>query len=55
MIAGFSVVPGNAQSLSGEGLANALRQGGYVLVMRHANLAGPATGYSATPICECET
>jgi len=37
MIASFSVGPGDAQSLSGAGLANALRQGGYVLVMRHAN------------------
>jgi phosphohistidine phosphatase SixA len=37
MIATFSVLPGNAQSLSGAGLAEALRQGGYVLVMRHAN------------------
>jgi phosphohistidine phosphatase SixA len=37
MIASFSVAPGNAQSLSGAGLADALRQGGYVLVMRHAN------------------
>ena len=37
MIASFSVLPGNAQSLSGAGLAEALRQGGYVLVMRHAN------------------
>jgi phosphohistidine phosphatase SixA len=37
MIATFSIAPGNAQSLSGAGLADALRQGGYVLVMRHAN------------------
>jgi phosphohistidine phosphatase SixA len=37
MIAIFSFGPGNAQSLSGATLANALRQGGYVLVMRHAN------------------
>jgi len=37
MIATFSLTPGNAQSLSGAELADALRQGGYVLVMRHAN------------------
>jgi phosphohistidine phosphatase SixA len=37
MIASFSLAPGAAQSLSGAALATALRQGGYVLVMRHAN------------------
>lgn len=37
MIASFSLAPGAAQSLSGAALASALRQGGYVLVMRHAN------------------
>jgi phosphohistidine phosphatase SixA len=37
MIATFSVGSGTAQSLSGAGLADALRQGGYVLVLRHAN------------------
>jgi phosphohistidine phosphatase SixA len=37
MIASFSWGPGEAQTLSGAALADALRQGGYVLVMRHAN------------------
>lgn len=36
-VAGFFVEPAQAQGLSGDGLVNALRQGGYVLVMRHAN------------------
>jgi phosphohistidine phosphatase SixA len=35
--AGFSSVVGAAQSLSGEALVKALRQGGYVIVMRHAS------------------
>jgi phosphohistidine phosphatase SixA len=35
-IFGFSL-PANAQMISGPALMNALKQGGYVLVMRHAN------------------
>src|SRR6185437_15633524 len=35
-MAGFSA-PSNAQMISGPALMNALKQGGYVLVMRHAN------------------
>ena len=36
---GLSVVAGvgHAQSLSGEALVKALRQGGYIIVMRHAS------------------
>lgn len=34
---GIFSAAGQAQSLSGAALVNALRQGGYVLVMRHAN------------------
>jgi len=46
--AAASMVSGGAgaQSLSGGELVNALRQGGYVLVMRHAN--SPQTGADAT-------
>lgn len=40
MMTGFSVTDADAQSLSGAGLVSALRQGGYVLVMRHANSPG---------------
>jgi phosphohistidine phosphatase SixA len=47
MIASFSA---GAQSLSGAGLLNALRQGGYVLVMRHANApAQPPDKAAADP------
>jgi phosphohistidine phosphatase SixA len=40
MIASFSAA--SAQSLSGAGLVSALRQGGYVLVIRHANAPAQA-------------
>jgi phosphohistidine phosphatase SixA len=33
----LSTVPAHAQTLSGEALVKALRQGGYVIVMRHAS------------------
>jgi phosphohistidine phosphatase SixA len=47
MIAGFSTASASAQPLSGAGLVNALRQGGYVLVMRHANAPAQAPDKSA--------
>lgn len=49
-VAGFFVEPAQAQGLSGDGLVNALRQGGYVLVMRHANSpAQPPAKEAADP------
>ena len=46
---GFSV-PANAQMISGPALMNALKQGGYVLVMRHANSpAQPPAKAAADP------
>jgi phosphohistidine phosphatase SixA len=36
-MAGFSPIEGTAQTLTGEALVKALRQGGYVIVMRHAS------------------
>lgn len=45
-----SSVPADAQTLSGAALASALRQGGYVLVMRHANApAQPPEKAAADP------
>jgi phosphohistidine phosphatase SixA len=50
MIASFSVAAADAQSLFGAALTNALRQGGYVLVMRHANSpAQPPAREAADP------
>ena len=46
---GFSA-PSNAQMISGPALMNALKQGGYVLVMRHANSpAQPPAKAAADP------
>jgi broad specificity phosphatase PhoE len=47
MIAGFSAPSANAQSLSGANLVNALRRGGYVLVIRHANAPAQPPGKAA--------
>lgn len=40
-LTGFVTAPAHAQELSGEALVEALRGGGYVLVMRHASASVP--------------
>jgi phosphohistidine phosphatase SixA len=47
MIASFWAASADAQSLSGANLVNALRHGGYVLVIRHANSPAQAPDKAA--------